>query len=386
VQDDRDEWEKESGNMTFIYQGSFITLAASIPNDAHGGLFYVSPPDKRQRRVEIGHHGGLAVGMRHSIDHESIIVDGGSSKNPFPLIKRAWVYQERLLSPRFLHFTSEELMFECGEGSSCECSDAVDWDSPLTFASAYEPKKHYVQALASLTRTSLPQYWRELVEQYSRLDLSFPSDRLPALSGLAKQMAKFRKVAYLAGLWESSIIDDLLWKADDPSRISNGLTPTWSWARTNGAIRYLSGHQDSVVLCTVTEACCTPAGRDPHGEVKSGFLRACGMLIPVMLTEIILNVPKEVKRGKSGYGTSVRIVLKCLATGLVAEVDLDLPLEQYNTSLYYLPLVMVHGHENGLLLKRVKDFPSTFERVGVVMWDDNSIHTQKHPKTTFKIV
>lgn len=107
----------------------------------------------------MGHHGELAVGMRHSIVHKNLIVEEGVSQEPFPLLKQAWVYQERLLSPRFLHFTPQELMFECGEGSSCECSDAVDWDSPLTFVS---PKIRHVQALAGLSRTSLPQSWCEL--------------------------------------------------------------------------------------------------------------------------------------------------------------------------------------------------------------------------------
>lgn len=68
----------------------------------------------------------------------------------------------------------------------------------------------------------------------------------------------------------------------------------------NGALEYWSDHQDLEVLCTVTEACCTPAGRDPHGEVKSWFLRVFGTLIPVVLMERFRRVQREVELGKLG--------------------------------------------------------------------------------------
>jgi hypothetical protein len=31
----------------------------------------------------------------------------------WPLLERAWAYQERLLSPRVLHFCQDELVWEC---------------------------------------------------------------------------------------------------------------------------------------------------------------------------------------------------------------------------------------------------------------------------------
>jgi hypothetical protein len=40
----------------------------------------------------------------------------------WPLLKRAWVFQERLLSPRLLHFSFGELIWECRHVSACECS------------------------------------------------------------------------------------------------------------------------------------------------------------------------------------------------------------------------------------------------------------------------
>lgn len=39
----------------------------------------------------------------------------------FPLLSRAWGFQERLLATRAVHFTPSELVWECQEARWCEC-------------------------------------------------------------------------------------------------------------------------------------------------------------------------------------------------------------------------------------------------------------------------
>ncbi|KAH6722279.1 hypothetical protein BKA61DRAFT_466819, partial [Leptodontidium sp. MPI-SDFR-AT-0119] len=39
----------------------------------------------------------------------------------FPLLSRTWVYQERSLSPRTLHFHSTEMIMEYSSHLRCEC-------------------------------------------------------------------------------------------------------------------------------------------------------------------------------------------------------------------------------------------------------------------------
>jgi hypothetical protein len=49
-------------------------------------------------------------------------------------------------------------------------------------------------------------WWRNaVVRQYSRLQLTRPTDRFPALSGLASSVGKKTKDEYVAGLWLSDI-------------------------------------------------------------------------------------------------------------------------------------------------------------------------------------
>ncbi|KAF4631290.1 hypothetical protein G7Y89_g6843 [Cudoniella acicularis] len=47
----------------------------------------------------------------------------------FPLLNHSWAFQERLLAPRYLHFTKNELTLEFGETFTCKCGCACDGTS-----------------------------------------------------------------------------------------------------------------------------------------------------------------------------------------------------------------------------------------------------------------
>jgi len=55
--------------------------------------------------------------------------------------------------------------------------------------------------------------WQCIVTDYSARCMTVPSDKLPALAGLARAFAQARgggNDEYLAGLWRGSLLDDLL--------------------------------------------------------------------------------------------------------------------------------------------------------------------------------
>jgi len=87
-----------------------------------------------------------------------------------------------------------------------------------------------------------------MIVRYSALQLTYESDRLPALSGLAKQFAEslHGKVRYLAGLWENDLWRGLGWASHANTRRSKSLTlPSWSWISMkylNDAERRLQPH------------------------------------------------------------------------------------------------------------------------------------------------
>ena len=107
------------------------------------------------------------------------------------------------------NFTPDELIWECMEQTTCECGCirflwAPGW-VPFDKNILHEPN------LARASRADLTASWHQIVEQYSRLDLSFSRDKLPAIAGAAKVFSGYRKSRYYVGLWRDSFVKDMMW-------------------------------------------------------------------------------------------------------------------------------------------------------------------------------
>jgi len=74
--------------------------------------------------------------------------------------------------------------------------------------------------------------WRNLVCYYKTLDLTFQTNTLPALQGIAKAIQIVRNCSYCARLWEDTLVEYLLWHYTrlDPSKVPFYQPPSWSWA------------------------------------------------------------------------------------------------------------------------------------------------------------
>jgi hypothetical protein len=158
---------------------------------------------------------------------------------------------------------------------------------------------------STLERDDWAMAWGTTVETYSRLDLSYPSDLLPALSGVAKQMQLHRKSRYIAGMWEDTLMEDLLWDAMGPQqpRPQVSHSPTWSWlivssGFANGKARmFASGATYDTIkdnggphtnpkfrwFASLDEVSITPVGQDHTGQVKSGYIVLLGSILPATL-------------------------------------------------------------------------------------------------------
>lgn len=72
----------------------------------------------------------------------------------------------------------------------------------------------------------LSDSWHNALLQYSPRELTFVSDKLPAISGFVRWMAQYRfQDVYLAGLWKSSLVSDMCWHRAEGA--SKGIIP---WA------------------------------------------------------------------------------------------------------------------------------------------------------------
>jgi len=115
VQDSRDDWERESVKMCDYYSHSYLNIAAgasanhSVPllgeRDARWSPV-AFPLTSRKRRT-------YNVFARRIPSFYDITQNG-------VLYSRAWAYQESALAPRTIHFTNNDLAWECRGGISTQ--------------------------------------------------------------------------------------------------------------------------------------------------------------------------------------------------------------------------------------------------------------------------
>lgn len=255
LQDSREDWERESAAMCHVYRSALVTLAAVDSASAETGLFRSVPGRKFHKldRNTIADASSEQIFARPTQSHSfgDKFRHGPSPENymvPDGLNTRAWTFQETLLSPRILWFTAYELVWTCCTGMACECSTIVKKSSLITnrasedSSAAQEPtfNFHLRTKLSFADKTDWASQWLKLVNAYTKRALTFPSDRLPALSGIAALLAENVGGCYYAGMREVGLVDQLMWTADRHPQydevsdttelIHEYYAPSWSWA------------------------------------------------------------------------------------------------------------------------------------------------------------
>jgi Heterokaryon incompatibility protein (HET) len=285
LQNNKADWERESSAMAGIYSGAILNIAASAAIDSNGGLFTSrNPLDITPCVISVSNKAlqwenePCAVwiedlGKRHIADA--------------PLNKRAWVLQERLLAPRTVHFTPTKMFWECPEHLASETDPHGDFEkhteSSLTRGWIMPPPGYNV-SINKQSNECLKK-WNTAVELYSAGNLTYESDKLVAIAGVARHIHSLwpdPTIKYLAGLWSYNLVFSLLWyrlgPASSSSRPEQYRGPSWSWVAMNGDIRFFQTFDYSVEpLAFIVEERTSPTG-DPFGAVNGGYIRVRGPL------------------------------------------------------------------------------------------------------------
>ena len=321
IQDDTLDWEMEAAKMAQYYSGGFLNLAATHGSDPTHGLlstrhmyarlYYPKGggwktliPTSTREPIEI------RVNIRKEVTSLYIRAAFGCAQDSLlgtvpdhlsPLMERAWVFQERILSRRTLHFHLTEMVFECQNVLTCECEVHRSLDESKKFT--YQPmtlrnRLPYVRG-TDQTLSSMNDFWLDVTSTYSSLKLTIESDRLPALSGLASRLSHQFGATYLAGLWKEDLPRQLLWRCAETEKRSQVLhSPTWSWASiikpcvTYGDVQWRRRFRvDSRVQ--ILEAQCVVSGENEFGAVNSGYitLSAATVAVSVELARDELSKP-----------------------------------------------------------------------------------------------
>ena len=289
VQDDKQDWEEQAPLMWSIYSNAMLTLAATRCGDCRDTLL-----PQFQRTVHGHSATGHSIALAARIHDDYLTADHLRSPN-YPLLSRAWVFQERLISRRIVHFAHDELFWECMEDTTCECS-LLNQRPGGTKSARYRAGK------LPLAEKSLQMIWYELVEQYARLRLTFASDRAAALQGLAEEMRQHRKSEYTCGIWHDSLLADLAWSVTDPptrekewASVAEGSLPSWSWCSVNTRCDYRllvdrgwEDHDDAKVLSVSAPVSArSTSTADVSGSSRAGCIALDCRLFDLHLEEIL---------------------------------------------------------------------------------------------------
>jgi hypothetical protein len=252
-----------------------------------------------------------------------------------PLSKRGWTLQERELSPRILYYTKDQVLWECRQCTASEESpmfkrkddiqvndrDRRDWhDDQFTIVSSKNctSRDELMTNQPSLrlldggfdarsdticSADAIFKKWYALTEAYSCRQLSVKRDKLPAISGIAAEVAcLLQSDDYLAGIWKTDLLRGISWFPDPINRrvcdktwpplpIDEGI-PSWSWAAFDGPIKYYGENwfgDDRVNTPSkihLEAVHIIHASRDPFGRVASGELRLSGLAIEASVSEM----------------------------------------------------------------------------------------------------
>ncbi|KAI8713823.1 HET domain-containing protein [Fusarium sp. LHS14.1] len=221
-EDHHEDWKRECGKMASIYRNSHLTIAAAWADSANGGCFTTPDP-------------GVIFGpvMMRKVSHFYYL----SNSSDFPILARAWIFQERFLAPRVIYFSRQEILWECTELRTCECGGVTN-----------------------------------PVPGIEKLDLNNQG----YTGGI--------------GLWKETLLGDMCWnstyrRAKRPPQM-RWRAPSWSWASVDGPIEYYMDLSSESWIrseknhALVREAQCTPSGPSLTGEVEDGFITLDACLIP----------------------------------------------------------------------------------------------------------
>jgi hypothetical protein len=229
IQDSTADWLKESTMMGNVYGAAYLNFAATGAVDGREGLLFGHDPRAvAPTQINIRWE-GLPEKLYLVVEDEQA---WGDRFEGFPLCRRAWALQERILAPRILHFTKEQLIWECRRHVLSESFPSGLPDHLRD----YHVVRNFV--LPSL-QGSFPAAWARVVRLYTGAELTVSHDKLIAISGLASEMRLCGHASgrYVAGMWESQLPISLLWMRadmdDQPSschRPEQYRAPSWSWA------------------------------------------------------------------------------------------------------------------------------------------------------------
>jgi hypothetical protein len=363
-QNSGEDWNQEAETMMKVYQKAFLNLAATRSENSDMGLFAERDPNwLSSETIQIDNEQvkGDFQAVQAALDVEYWVREIDTA----PLNSRGWVMQERLLSPRTVHFASEQAIWDCPGLTASETNSSETLVNSFKTSTGVGRKKTSNLLKVSKEREKLLDQWSSIVNTYSKCDLTFSTDKFVAISGAAEYLQHYLNDEYCAGLWRTSIELQLCWFRAQPLATRNNIAPSWSWVSINSQVStpfheiYIG--ENLKLLATVSKVRVQRESSREKGERYYGSLQ-----IRCVLNLVILEGSLDVYK------------LKGPGMNYVVTVDPDTPDVIDAKGLYLVPIFEVGGFSmnnpkqgysevRGILLEEADgEDPGVFHRCGHV--------------------
>jgi hypothetical protein len=172
IQNDPKDWNKEAQRMTDVYKGTHLVISGTRAGDVSKTLFgprkgsrakynTLAPASFKVDILDVHSRGATSsVHVRECLPHEMFKETRAQDFKRHPLLARVWALQERLLATRTVHFTSNEVIWECEETFWCECDNGELGNEKSLLRQALDDSEGAFEK------------WKGIVEGYTRRALT----------------------------------------------------------------------------------------------------------------------------------------------------------------------------------------------------------------------
>ncbi|KAH8595100.1 heterokaryon incompatibility protein-domain-containing protein [Bisporella sp. PMI_857] len=341
IQDDERDKSSEIDIMSHVYTSAVVTIAASRAKSVQEGFLQDRSPHIRNNPIEF---------------------------------EMGWAFQERLSSTRLLEYGTFRTHWLCRTRCTSD-----------RYSHSYDDYQ-----LKLLWRD---RFWSHSVDTFTHKQLTFQSDRLAAIAGVARRYQPIFKDDYLAGIWKSPLPYGLLWIVDTfaitsfEKRPEHYLAPSWSWAAViqpvSTRVFDSSGSPVVQILDAKVDSNSTPA---KYGAVREGQLKLRGFLTNATWT--CSNYTNDIYSLGTMYADqgSHSTKYREMATHPDAlETDLW-DTDTHSISVYLLVLLVDAKVERvtGLILRKHED--GVYSRLGVFQSPCNDHGVKNNPNEARKFL
>ena len=366
IQDSIEDWERESNLMADVYSHAQVTISAAA---GPKGIFCEREWAKSSNPVKYQIFTGAGVGtIMFDIEHVN-------KRTPDPdlnyLQSRAWCFQEARLSPRLLAFDQAQMSLTCLQGRREEAIETSGRDGRkkrndfmLEYGDAEHPRK---------SKQDILEMWYNLVEDYSARNLTVASDKLVAISSVAKVINTHLGDDYMAGMWKNSPPQGLLWRPDKRDDTFNERAfpsttlrpyraPSWSWASVEGRVAFFFARNalEETTIASIVNLHCDNDGKDKYGPCRNGHLEIRGPLKPAFTGERNLWIASHIglyRPNTTGKGDTKEEFAFCMLDAI--------PGLKQGSDIWCFQISTGHG----LVLQKKSNSPEEYMRIGIFTQD-----------------